>query len=49
MEWKQIELVIDQALAEDLGSGDITTEVLVSPQLQGKASIQLKPWDAGRE
>ena len=40
--WKQIELLIDHALAEDLSSGDATTEALIPPDLQGKASIVVK-------
>jgi nicotinate-nucleotide pyrophosphorylase (carboxylating) len=40
--WKRVELVIDQALAEDLSWGDVTTEVLIPPELQGRASIVVK-------
>lgn len=40
--WKQVEQIIDSALAEDLASGDITTEALVPPDLAGKASILVK-------
>ena len=36
---EQIDRIIDLALAEDLGHGDITTEVLIPPDLKGKASI----------
>jgi len=39
---KQVDNIIDLALAEDLGHGDITTEVLIPPHLQGKASILIK-------
>lgn len=39
IEWKQVELVVDQALAEDLGWGDITTQALIPPEWQGRASI----------
>jgi len=38
----QVEQLIDRALAEDLGWGDVTTEALVSPDQQGKASIIAK-------
>lgn len=38
----QVEQLIDQALAEDLGSGDVTTEALVPADQQGKASIIAK-------
>ncbi len=39
---EQIDNITDLALAEDLGHGDITTEVLIPPHLQGKASILIK-------
>ena len=34
-----VEQIIDQALAEDLGAGDVTTDALVSPEQQGRAAI----------
>ena len=37
--WKQVEQIIDTALAEDLASGDITTQALIPPDLEGRASI----------
>ena len=40
--WKQVEQVVDAALAEDLGSGDITTEILIPRHCEGKASIVVK-------
>jgi nicotinate-nucleotide pyrophosphorylase (carboxylating) len=39
---KQIETIIDIALAEDTGKGDVTTEALLSPELTGKATILVK-------
>ncbi|MFC1925361.1 carboxylating nicotinate-nucleotide diphosphorylase [Chloroflexota bacterium] len=42
MDWKQNEPLIDLALAEDLGSGDVTIEALISPDLQASASIMAK-------
>ncbi len=39
---RQTEQVIDNALAEDLGWGDVTTEAVMPPELQGKASIVVK-------
>lgn len=39
---RQTEELIERALAEDLGWGDITTEALVSSDQQGKASIIAK-------
>ncbi len=38
----QVGQLIDQALAEDLGQGDVTTEALVTDDQQGKASITAK-------
>jgi nicotinate-nucleotide pyrophosphorylase (carboxylating) len=40
--WKQVQEVIDGALAEDVGSGDVTTEALIPPDLEGRASILVK-------
>lgn len=34
--------IVDLALAEDLGQGDITSEGLIPPELQGKATILVK-------
>ncbi len=34
--------IIDLALAEDTGHGDVTSEALIPPQLQGTASILIK-------
>jgi len=39
---EQIDNIIDLALAEDLGHGDITSDTLIPPDLQGKASIIIK-------
>lgn len=39
---EEIDNLIDLALAEDLGHGDITTDILIPPDLQGKASILVK-------
>ena len=39
---QQVERLIDRALAEDLGQGDVTTEALVPDDQQGKASITAK-------
>lgn len=38
----QVDNIIDLALAEDLSYGDITSEVLIPPHLQGRASILIK-------
>lgn len=39
---EQIDRIIDLALAEDLGHGDVTTDALIPSNLQGKASIFVK-------
>jgi nicotinate-nucleotide pyrophosphorylase (carboxylating) len=37
-----IDRLIDLALAEDIGPGDVTTQALVPPELQGEAHIRAK-------
>jgi len=39
---KQVDNIIDLALAEDISHGDVTSETLIPPELQGKASILVK-------
>lgn len=39
---EQVAAIIDLALAEDLGHGDITSEILVPPELVGRATISAK-------
>jgi nicotinate-nucleotide pyrophosphorylase (carboxylating) len=39
---KQLESVIDAALEEDTGCGDITSEALIPPELSGKAAVLVK-------
>ena len=39
---KQFKRIVGEALAEDLASGDITTEALVPSELEGKASILVR-------
>jgi nicotinate-nucleotide pyrophosphorylase (carboxylating) len=39
---KQLDKVIDLALAEDISHGDITSETLIPPDLSGKASLLVK-------
>ena len=39
---EQIDDIIDLALAEDISQGDITSEILIPPDLQGKASMLAK-------
>ena len=38
----EIEAIVDQALAEDLSAGDPTTEILVAPDVHGKAVVMAK-------
>jgi len=40
--WKRIEEIVDCALAEDLGWGDVTTEAIIPADLRGKASMVAK-------
>ena len=39
---EQVDSIINLALAEDLGHGDITSEMLIPPNLEGKAFIIIK-------
>ncbi len=39
---EQVDNIIDLALDEDLGYGDVTTEALIPPDLKGKASMLIK-------
>ncbi len=39
---EQIDKIIDLALAEDVSHGDVTSQALIPPELQGKASILIK-------
>ncbi len=39
---EQVDNIIELALAEDISHGDVTSEVLIPPELQGKASILVK-------
>ncbi len=36
---EQIDAIIDLSIAEDLGHGDVTSEILVPPELEGRATI----------
>jgi len=40
--WKQVERIIENALAEDLSFGDVTTEALIPTDLEGRAHILVK-------
>lgn len=37
-----IKILIEQALTEDIGPGDLTTEAMIDPELQGQATIVAK-------
>lgn len=39
---EQIDAIVDLALAEDLGQGDVTSEILIPPELMGRATIAAK-------
>ena len=39
---EDVDNIIDLALAEDISHGDVTSEALIPPELQGKASILVK-------
>jgi len=39
---EQVDNIIDLALAEDTGYGDVTSELLIPPELQGEASVLAK-------
>jgi len=39
---EQVDNIIDLALAEDISHGDVTSETLIPPDLQGKASLLVK-------
>ena len=39
---EQVNTIIDLALSEDLSSGDVTSEALIPPELQGRASMLVK-------
>lgn len=41
-EVKQLKRIVNEALAEDLAYGDVTTEALVPSELEGKAAILVK-------
>ena len=38
----EVDAIIERALAEDINHGDVTSELLIPPELQGKASILIK-------
>ena len=38
----EVDAIIERALTEDISHGDVTSELLIPPQLQGKASILVK-------
>ena len=42
-----IDRLIDLALEEDLGPGDITTQAVIPPELQGEAHIRAKARPGG--
>jgi nicotinate-nucleotide pyrophosphorylase (carboxylating) len=41
-QWSQVEDMVGRVLAQDLESGDITTEAIIPPELEGRARILIK-------
>ena len=41
-QWGQVEDMVERVLAQDLESGDITTEAIIPPELEGRAKILVK-------
>ena len=41
-QWDQVEDMVERVLAQDLDSGDVTTEAIIPPDLEGRASILIK-------
>ena len=39
---EQVVNIVDHALAEDISHGDVTSQLLIPPEFQGKASILTK-------
>lgn len=39
---KDIDEAVDRALTEDIGDGDITTDILIPPEMQGQAFLLIK-------
>lgn len=44
LDWKRVELIIENCLVEDIGGGDITTELLIPKGAKGKAIILAKEY-----
>ena len=42
IERKQLRRIVSEALTEDLANGDITTNILIQPDLEGKAAVLVK-------
>ena len=42
LDWNQVELIIENALNEDIGAGDVTTDLLFPKDIRTKAIIQAK-------
>ena len=40
--WPFVDRLIDLALEEDLGAGDVTTQALIPPDLQGEAHLRAR-------
>lgn len=44
LDWKRVELIIENCLVEDIGGGDITTDLLIPKGAKGKAIILAKEY-----
>ena len=44
LDWKRVDLIIENCLVEDIGGGDITTELLIPKGAKGKAIILAKEY-----
>jgi nicotinate-nucleotide pyrophosphorylase (carboxylating) len=42
LNWKKVDLIIENALTEDIGNGDITTDLLFPKDVKCKAIIKAK-------
>lgn len=41
-QWDQVEDMVERVLAQDLESGDVTTEAIIPPDLEGRGSLLVK-------
>jgi nicotinate-nucleotide pyrophosphorylase (carboxylating) len=41
-QWDQVEDMVERVLAQDMDSGDVTTEAIIPPDLEGRARVLIK-------